>query len=79
MNLNRMYIEPTRETEPTILAQKLWYNALLCTRAIEIVHVIPHANASKRGVFIYGNRCDGIANQIENMLFVRLMTPLKCI
>ena len=33
-----------------------------------------HAHASKRGVFIYGNRCDGLETQIENMLLVRLMT-----
>ena len=32
------------------------------------------AHASKRGVFIYGNRCDGLETQIENMLLVRLMT-----
>ena len=38
------------------------------------LYVDLHAHASKRGVFIYGNRCDGLKVQIENMLLVRLMT-----
>ncbi len=72
-NLNRMYCEPTREAEPTILASKTMVMHYFAQGRLQL-YMDLHAHASKRGVFIYGNRCDGIANQIENMLFVRLMT-----
>ena len=73
MNLNRTYQFPTREKEPTIHAAKTTVMSYFAEDRLQL-YVDLHAHASKRGVFIYGNRCDGLKVQIENMLLVRLMT-----
>ena len=73
VNLNRTYQFPTREKEPTIHAAKSTVMKYFGEDRLQL-YVDLHAHASKRGVFIYGNRCDGLETQIENMLLVRLMT-----
>jgi cytosolic carboxypeptidase protein 5 len=73
VNLNRTYQFPTRQREPTIHAAKTTVMKYFGEDRLQL-YVDLHAHASKRGVFIYGNRCDGLETQIENMLLVRLMT-----
>ena len=73
VNLNRMYQTPSRQFEPTIHMSKTMVMHYFAQDRLQL-YMDLHAHASKRGVFIYGNRCDGLENQIENMLYVRLMT-----
>jgi len=68
-NLNRLYLEPTPEDQPTILAAKA---AILHAKEhldLEI-YVDVHAHATKRGCFMFGNNLSGQA-QLQNMLLPR--------
>jgi len=69
-NLNRCYIEPEAEAQPTIFAAK----ALLLHFAAEDrlrFYIDLHAHANKRGCFAYGNAL-GQDNHVENLLYTKL-------
>ena len=72
-NLNRRYADPDKDTEPTVWSAKqlaLHYHK----EGRLVMYLDLHAHASKRGVFMYGNMCESLHQQIENMLYVKLIT-----
>lgn len=67
-NLNRHYVEPDFETQPTIYASKavvLDY----CKKGIMYFYLDLHAHASKKGCFIYGNQLESLDDQVTNKLY----------
>ena len=72
VNLNRCYATPTLAEHPSVYAVRSvveqHHNA-----GNLYVYLDMHAHASKRGVFLYGNRLDNLDNQVQNLLFARLV------
>ena len=73
VNLNRRYVSPDPVTEPTVFASKSMVVHYHTSGRLKL-YLDLHAHASKRGCFIYGNHCETIADQVENMLWARLIS-----
>lgn len=75
-NLNRHYLEPCPDLQPTTFSVK---NVIKQWAEYGTLHMYVdfHAHASKKGIFLFGNSLEG-EEQVENVLFARLMS-LNCI
>lgn len=71
-NLNRHYLDPSPESQPTTLSVK---NVLKQCSDFGTLHMYVdfHAHASKKGIFVFGNCLKG-EEQVENVLFARLLS-----
>lgn len=73
LNLNRFYDAPDPKLHPTISAVKDAVRALSETGKLKYF-VDLHAHATKRGCFCYANALPTFQEQIENMLYPRLVS-----
>ncbi len=71
-NLNRHYVDPDFEKQPTIYASKAIVLDLF-NRGIMYFYLDLHAHASKKGCFIYGNQLESLDDQVTNKLFPLLV------
>lgn len=71
-NLNRYYLEPNPERQPTIYAAKMLIDLYAKMQKLAL-YLDLHAHASKRGCFIYGNVMDNVLDQVQNQLYCRLI------
>jgi hypothetical protein len=69
VNLNRCYIEPSRELHPSVFAVKSYFEFL--HGSIKYYFDL-HAHASKRSCFLFGNSLE-FEKQIENQLLAKLI------
>jgi murein tripeptide amidase MpaA len=75
-NLNRHYLEPCTEKQPTTYSVKNIMKQLAEDGNL-FMYVDFHAHASKKGIFCFGN-CLSSEEQADNVLFARLMS-LNCL
>mmetsp|Transcript_33874 Transcript_33874/g.52761 ORF Transcript_33874/g.52761 Transcript_33874/m.52761 type:complete len:523 (+) Transcript_33874:439-2007(+) len=76
LNLNRFYNSPDPKKHPTIWAVK--EAVVHCNEKLKIKYFVDlHAHATKRGCFCYANALSNYSEQIENMLYPRLVA-LNC-
>ena len=69
INLNRCYVEPDQDTQPTIYAVKRYVEYL----GGKVKYYFDlHAHASKRSCFLFGN-CLELDKQIENQVLAKLI------
>ena len=78
VNLNRRYrVEgvPNNDpvNEPTIHASYAAVLSYFHSGRLKL-YLDLHAHASKRGCFMYGNHCETLEDQIENVLWARLIS-----
>ena len=71
-NLNRYYSNPCIDEQTPIYAVKQCLDYMSETRQLTM-YLDLHAHASKRGCFIYGNVMDNKEDQVQNMLYCRLI------
>jgi hypothetical protein len=71
-NLNRYYINPSPQEQPSIYATKQIVVDLSQTNRL-FLYVDLHAHATKRGTFVYGNNLD-YRQQVEYRLFPKLLS-----
>ena len=71
-NLNRYYLDPDPVLQGPIFAAKKLIDHYAETNKLAM-YIDLHAHASKRGCFIYGNVMDSLEDQVQNMLFCRLV------
>lgn len=69
INLNRCYVQPNLDTQPTIYAAKT-YTEYLGSKVKYYFDL--HAHASKRSCFLFGNYLE-LEKQVENQLFAKLI------
>ena len=69
-NLNRFYAEPCATKQPSCAALKALLTQLADNNILAF-YIDLHAHANKRGVFAFGNACDG-ANAVETRTYARL-------
>ncbi len=72
-NLNRYYLEPELQKQPSIYAAKKLLHLYASKYQKLSFYLDLHAHASKRGCFIYGNVLDRIEAQVQNQLFCKLI------
>ncbi|KAL0238575.1 hypothetical protein GEMRC1_013048 [Eukaryota sp. GEM-RC1] len=73
VNLNRFYDFPNKDRHPTIWYLKDYIENL--SKISKIAMFIDlHAHASRRGVFMFGNRLSNDELQIQNMLFGKIFS-----
>lgn len=75
-NLNRHYLDPCPNTQPTIFSVKYVMRQLASYDTL-YMYVDFHAHASKKGVFLFGNSLKD-EEQVDNVLLARLMS-LNCL
>ena len=63
-NLNRLYLEPTLDREPTIFASKALCH-FYSTQGVLKLYLDLHAHANKKGMFCFGNSMDTIGDQVS--------------
>lgn len=71
-NLNRYYSQPSLQIQPSVYAIKQLLDFYASQEKLAL-YLDLHAHASKRGCFIYGNVMDSIDDQVQNMLYCRLI------
>ena len=71
-NLNRYYSAPDVLEQAPIYAIKQCIDFYSMEKKLSL-YLDLHAHASKRGCFIYGNVLDNIEDQVQNMLYCRLI------
>jgi len=71
-NLNRYYSTPDVSAQAPIYAIKQCVDYYSAEKMLSL-YLDLHAHASKRGCFIYGNVLDNIEDQVQNMLYCRLI------
>ena len=71
-NLNRYYSSPVPDLQGPIFAIKKLLNFYASEQRLAL-YLDCHAHASKRGCFIYGNVLDSVDDQVQNMLYCRLI------
>ena len=71
-NLNRYYVDPDPKLQGPIFGAKRLIDHYAGTQKLAL-YIDLHAHASKRGCFIYGNVMDRLEDQVQNMLFCRLI------
>ena len=71
-NLNRYYSQPDIVEQTPIYAAKKCIDYYSAQKKLSL-YLDLHAHASKRGCFIYGNVMDSIDDQVQNMLYCRLI------
>ena len=71
-NLNRYYSSPVPDLQGPIFAIKKLLDCYASEQKLAL-YLDCHAHASKRGCFIYGNVLDSVDDQIQNMLYCRLI------
>ena len=71
-NLNRHYSTPDVINQTPIYAAKKLLDYYSEQKKLSL-YLDLHAHASKRGCFIYGNVMDSIDDQVQNMLYCRLI------
>ena len=71
-NLNRHYLEPCPDMQPTTYSVKHILSQLSSYYTL-YMYVDFHAHASKKGVFMFGNSLKG-EEHIDNVLFARLLS-----
>jgi cytosolic carboxypeptidase protein 5 len=69
VNLNRCYIDPSRDLHPTIYAAKTYFDYI---QHLAKFYFDLHAHASKRGCFLFGNSLQ-FEKQVENQLLAKLI------
>lgn len=71
-NLNRVYQEPKLDKHPSVYAAKalaLYHHQ----RGVLEAYLDLHAHASRRGCFIFGNNLPSTTDQVQNILFAKLV------
>jgi len=71
-NLNRYYTDPDLTLQPTIWAAKA-VMMQLHERGVHSNYVDLHAHATRRGCFLYGNAIPDVEQQIQNVMYGRLV------
>eukprot|EP00605_Chrysophyceae_sp_TOSAG23-4_P001504 GSChrysophyteH1.ASY1.ANO1.1648.1 assembled CDS len=71
-NLNRYYSSPDIVEQTPIYAARKCLDYYSAQKKLSL-YLDLHAHASKRGCFIYGNVMDNIDDQVQNMLYCRLI------
>lgn len=71
-NLNRFYLDPSPNLQPTTYSVKQIMKQLADSGDL-FMYVDFHAHASKRGVFVFGNHLEG-EDHVDNVLLARLMS-----
>ena len=71
-NLNRYYAAPDLNGQAPIYAIKQCIDYYSSKKMLSL-YLDLHAHASKRGCFIYGNVLDNLEDQVQNMLYCRLI------
>lgn len=74
-NLNRFYLEPSKQNHPTIWAAK---KAVVQQAENLLMFVDFHAHASKRGGFMFGNNLPDQNKQADNITFAKLVA-MNCL
>jgi hypothetical protein len=69
-NLNRYYLSPSLQEQPSIFAVQSLLNHYSPSLAL---YLDLHAHASKRGCFIYGNVLPSLEAQVQNQLYCKLI------
>ena len=64
---------PCRIIEPTIYASYTTVISYFKSNRLKL-YLDLHAHASKRGCFMYGNHCENLQDQVENVLWARLIS-----
>lgn len=64
---------PCRIIEPTIYASYTTVISYYKSNRLKL-YLDLHAHASKRGCFMYGNHCENLQDQVENVLWARLIS-----
>lgn len=73
INLNRAYIDPRPDTAPSIYALKSYIEYLHFKEQALGILIDLHAQASRRGAFVFGNSLD-LERQILNETFAKLIS-----
>lgn len=76
-NLNRFYLNPDVEKQPSVFAVRQLGEFYKKSNRI-VFYIDLHAHPQKKGNFIYGNSFDNHADQVETQLFARLLS-LNCV
>jgi cytosolic carboxypeptidase protein 5 len=74
-NLNRFYLDPSKQNHPTIWAAK---KAVVQQAENLLMFVDFHAHASKRGGFMFGNNLPDPNKQADNITFAKLVA-MNCL
>ena len=77
VNLNRMYLTPSKTENPTIWAAKKAIEQQSDYKCLKM-YVDFHAHASKRGGFMFGNHIQDAEKQADNITFVKLIA-MNCL
>jgi len=72
-NLNRYYVDPDFSLQGPIFAVKTLLDYYASSLQRLSLYLDLHAHASKRGCFMYGNVMDTLEDQVQNMLYCRLV------
>ncbi|KAJ3260462.1 Cytosolic carboxypeptidase-like protein 5 [Boothiomyces macroporosus] len=70
LNLNRVYVYPSKEQHPTIWATKMYIEYLAETGQVKY-YIDLHGHANKAGSFLFGNWLPNIKQQYEQLLFAK--------
>jgi hypothetical protein len=73
-NLNRVYAAPDAALHPAVHAVRHAMETWTARGENVALYVDLHAHSKKRGCFVYGNHLASVAEQIENVLYAKLVS-----